>query len=331
MSEPETQPIPPQGDPIVEHPITAPIGDPAATPAATPERTDNRGPIVAGIVLFLLLAAGEAWLFHAQGTASDQTGTIAALNQQVDSLKSEVATLQSRLETINTKVAGLANRPAPAPPAPQVKVETKIPSALADQIKTMQAGIASLSTTALADHAALATLQTNAADLPKQVAKAQMLAQLAQASLALENGMPLGTIPNAPEALVRYATTAPPTLAGLKASFPGYAQKAAVAGGDVAASGGFWQRVKGRVESMVTIRHNARVLVGSRAAGILGAAQTDLDHNNLTAALTALKPLPQGAAAVMAPWITRANHLVAARTALATMAASPAAGAAGSH
>ncbi len=334
MTEPETTPPAPR--PELDHEsFTAPIPDPMT--ATAPEQTGapNRTPLVIGVILFLLLAGGEAWLFHAQSAVSDQGAAVAALTSRVAALRSDVAALQSKLTATNDKIAGIAHQPAQAA-QPQVKVVDKVPAALGDQvpaalgdqvntiaaqIKTMQAGIAAITTTALADHANLATVQSNAADLPKLVARAQTLAELAQASLALQTGTSLGTIQGAPEALVRYASVAPPTLAGLKASFPEYARKATLAGGDVAAGGGFWQRAKSRVESLVTIRQNDRVLVGSRAAGTLGAAQTDLDRDDLTAALADLKPLPAAAQSVMAPWTEQAEHLVAARKALATMAA----------
>jgi hypothetical protein len=347
MTEPEsTTPAPIPYEAIAE-PVMRPIDDPVMTP---PPVTDpvphhdapNRGLVIIGVILFLLLACGEAALFYHQGNAPDESAAVAALDQQVNTLNNQVASLQTKLAATDGKVANLANQPAPAAPAPQIKVEDKIPPALGQQvngygdqikanggaiktnsdlIKSIQANVASLSTTTLADHADLATLQGKAADLPKLIARAQTLAGLAQASIALQNGAPLGTIAGAPEALVRYATAAPPTLAGLQSSFPAYARKAERDGGDVAASGGFWQRVKGRVESMVTIRKNAHVLVGSRAAGILGATQADLDRDDLAAALNDLKPLPDTAKAAMTPWIDQATQLIAARTALASMAA----------
>jgi hypothetical protein len=331
MTEPETPPPAPIPEPVPalgHEDFAAPIADPVSPVAPEPTTSPNRAPLVIGVILFLLLAGGEAWLFHAQSTASDQGAAVATLTSRVAALKTDVADLQSKLAATDDKIAAIAHQPTPAAAPPQVKVVDKVPAALgdqvntiADQIKTMQAGIAAITTTALADHANLATLQSNAADLPKLVARAQTLAELAQASLALQTGTSLGTIQGAPEALVRYATVAPPTLAGLKASFPDYARKAALAGGDVASGGGFWQRAKSRVESLVTIRQNARVLVGSRAAGTLGAAQTDLDRDDLAGAVADLKPLPAAAQSVMAPWTEQAERLIAARKALATMAA----------
>ncbi|MGC9269355.1 COG4223 family protein [Acidiphilium sp.] len=341
MTEPDSQPIPPTPAAAAPQPdTTAPsapaIGPTADDPEATPDpaqsapatRAPARTPLILGAILILLLAGGEAWLFNAQTGAADRA---AALGQQIDTLKSDVAALHLKLATTNDKLAALASpspQPAAAPSAaappqaapPPAKVEAEIPPALASQIKTMQASIASLTTTALADHASLTTLQATATDLPKLVAHAQSLAQIASASLALENGTPLGTIANAPEALVRYATTNPPTLGALQASFPAYAAKATAAAGDITSHGGFWRDVKGRIESLITIRHHNDVLVGSRASFILGTARSDLDRGDLPATLTTLGALPPAAQTIMAPWITQARHLLAARAALIHLA-----------
>jgi hypothetical protein len=296
-----------------------------ASSISDPATTRRRSPVaLIGIVGFLLLAGGEVWLFtqiHRNDEAhalSAQSARIAGIDQRIDRLK-------SRMTTLETKVSDLAQTqtaqaPTPTPTTPPPPAAPSVPPALAKQLTAMQASIAALSTTTLADHATMAELQSKAADLPKLVARAQTLALLAEASLALQNGDPLGTIPNAPEALTRYATTKPPTLGALKAAFPAYAGKAERAGGDVVPHGGFWRNVKGHIESLVTIRHHNDVLVGSRAAGILGQAQADLDQDDLAAALAALKLLPPAAQGEMAQWTQQASRLLAARAALADMA-----------
>lgn len=294
----------------------SPIGDPATA--------RRRSPVaLIGIVGFLLLAGGEVWLFT-QLHKNDEARTLSAQSARIAGIDQRIDRLKSRMTTLETKVSDLAQtRTAQAPtptPAPAPPAAPSVPPALAKQLTAMQASIAALSTTTLADHATMAELQSKAADLPKLVARAQTLALLAEASLALQNGDPLGTIPNAPEALTRYATAKPPTLGALKAAFPAYASKAERAGGDVIPHGGFWRNVKGHIESLVTIRHHNDVLVGSRAAGILGQAQTDLNQDDLAAALAALKPLPPAAQSEMAPWTQQASRLLAARAALADMA-----------
>lgn len=277
-------------------------------------------PVIAGAIAFLLLAGGEAYLFQnrsgTQSAVQGQSVRIAALDSQVATLRTKMAALDHRLTT-------LATRPEPKQVAAQSPVAPQIPAELETRIAAMQANLAALSTASVADHAALVTLQGKAADLPKLVAKAQELARIAQASLALQNGDKLGPIASAPEALVRYADTRPPTLGALKSAFPAYAHKAVLASdGDNAdaGEGGFWQKLRARVESLVTVRRGTTVLVGGKAEGVLAAAQQSLDNDDLARALADLKTLPAPARSVMAPWIKNAADLLAARAALAAMA-----------
>ncbi|MCF3945383.1 COG4223 family protein [Acidiphilium iwatense] len=300
-----------------EHDTSSPepaLPERPSEPAATARRSWRTTFLVtAGVIVAVLLAGGETFLFRAQSGMPNQTRRIATLESQVNALQSKVTSFDRRL-------AELAARPQPKAAPPKAIAENQIPAALDTRLAAMQAGLAALSTTTVADHAAVVTLQSNAASLPKLVAKAQTLARIAQASLALQNGDALGPIPNAPEALVRYANAKPPTLGALKSSFPAYARKAVRAGGSVAADGGFWQKLRFRVESLVTVRHGGKVLVGSRAQGILAAAQRDLGNDDLAAALASLKTLPPGAQSAMTPWTRQATHLLAARAALADMA-----------
>ncbi|MDX5931075.1 hypothetical protein [Acidiphilium acidophilum] len=296
--------------------------EPIGTAAAEPARTRRLSLGLIGVIAFLLLAGGEAWLFRTIARNDDstalaaQSARIAEVDQRVDRLESRMAALEDKVDHLK---AAPAAQPAPAA-VPQAPAAPSVPPELAKEITAMQASIAALSTTTLADHAAMADLQSKAADLPKLADQAKTMARLAQASLALQNGDPLGPLANAPDALMRYATARPPTIGALKASFPAYARKAERAGGEVTAHGGFWRNVKGHIESLVTIRHDHDVLVGSRAAGALGKAQTDLDDDDLGGAVAALKELPSPAKAAMAPWTRQADHLLAARAALATMA-----------
>lgn len=281
-------------------------------------------PVIVGVIAFLLLAGGEAYLFQtrsgAQSAVQYQTSQIAALESQVAALHTTVAALDRRLVAL---AAPLAARPEPKPAVAPPPAAPQIPAELETRIAAMQASLSALSTASVADHAALVTLQGRAADLPKLVAKAQALARIAQASLALQNGDKLGPIANAPEALVRYADARPPTLGALESSFPVYAHKAVLASdGDNAdaGEGGFWQRLRRRVESLVTVRRGTTVLVGGKAEGVLAAARQSLDNGDLSSTLADLKTLPASAQSVMAPWMKDAADLLAARAALAAMA-----------
>lgn len=320
-AEPETA----ADNPTTEH-DTVPETE-AEVPAASatePEPPPRRGHVMTGIVIvaLLLLAGGEAFLFNAQSGITGQGTEVANLTDQIDTLRGRVSALDGQIKGLESKIAELASRPVPQPvaPKPAPAPAPSVPPEVASKIAAMQASIASLSTTALADHATITTLKQQGADLPKLVARAQKLARIAQASLDLQNGQPLGSIPDAPPALTRYATTKPPTLSGLKASFARYADAAAHAGGDTAPHGGFWQNVKGRIESLVTVRHKNKVLIGSNAAGTLSDARAALDRDDLAGAIAALEKLPDAAANAMRPWTGKAKHLLAARAALAQMA-----------
>lgn len=306
-----------------EIPPTMPEVDTAVPASAA---TTSHGRIATGILIAVLviLAGGEAWLFKTQGEISDQSTQVANLTDQVDSLRGKLDTLDnkigalsSKIQTIDDKVASVAKVQAKAPANPP---PASVPADITGRISKIEANLASLSTTTLADHAAITKLQQQGGNLPKLVAKAQQLAAVAQASLNLENGLKLGTVPGAPPALARYADAAPPTLAGLKESFGRYASAAARVAGDTTPQGGFWQKVKGRVESLVTVRHHDKVLVGSSASGTLGKAQEALDRDDLQGALESLKALTPAASAAMKPWTDQASDLLAARAALAKMA-----------
>ncbi len=314
MSEHDPNHTPPESSATAD-PAPAPAPEPqAAEPAATPDAAGasrhRRKAIGLVAVAILLLAGGELFLFRAQLGAAGQSARIDQLSTRLGALRDRVAALEQKLASVATA----ADKPAPAAPAPA------LPADLAARIGRIETSIAALSTTTLADHAAVTRLRQQSGDLPALVTKAKTLALIAQASLNLQNGLPLGEIPGAPAALAVYAAAKPPTLAGLKASFATYAVAAAREAGDAAAQGGFWQQATARVESLVTLRHGDKVLVGSLAEGILGKARAALARDDLGAAVNDLAKLPPKAASAMKPWTNEATGLIAARAALAAMA-----------
>ncbi len=152
--------------------------------------------------------------------------------------------------------------------------------------------------------------------------KTTRLAQLAAARAALDEGKPLGPIQDAPPALARFATTPPPTLAHLRLTFPAAAQAAADASRPADdAKAGFWQRVQGQAESLVTIRRGDHVVVGDPSAGVLERARAALDAGDLAGAVAAVNTLSGAAAAPLAAWKAEAQSLLDARAALAALEA----------
>jgi len=149
------------------------------------------------------------------------------------------------------------------------------------------------------------------------------VARVQAAAMALNAGRPLGTIPNAPAALGRFATAAPPTEAALRLGFPAAAEAALDAARPVDTGQPFLDRMLARAENLVTVRQGEHVLVGDAAAGVLTNARMALDAGDLDGTIAALAGLQGGAAQAMSHWLADATALRDARAALADMAAQP--------
>jgi hypothetical protein len=165
------------------------------------------------------------------------------------------------------------------------------------------------------------SLSKSAGALPQLTAEAGRLSAIVRAEAALRAGLPLGTIPNAPAALTRFADSAPPTEAALRLSFTDAAKAADKAGEPPPDKGSFWHRVWLRAQTLIMVRQGDRVVLGDPTSGVLAQAQTVLDAGDLAGALTVLGTLTGPAASAMAPWEAQAQSLLAARQALAQMAA----------
>ena len=174
--------------------------------------------------------------------------------------------------------------------------------------------------------ASIDALQKQQATLAEQLKtltqKAQISARLQGMAAALASGQKLGEIPGAPPALARFATEAPPTEANLRESFDHYAEGAQKASEPaVAQNQDFGQRLWNRAQQAVTVRQGEHVLVGDPIAGVIAHAREKLDNGDLAGSVTALKSLTGPAAAAMQPWVDQAQSLVAARAAIASLAA----------
>ena len=152
--------------------------------------------------------------------------------------------------------------------------------------------------------------------------KAQITARLQGMAAALAAGQKLGDIPGAPPALARFATEAPPTESSLRESFDRYADAAQKASQPaITANQDFSARLWTRAQQAVTVRQGDRVLVGDPIAGVIAHAHEKLDNGDLAGSVEALKGLAGPAAAAMQPWTEKAQSLVAARSAIASLAA----------
>jgi hypothetical protein len=289
-----------------------------------------------GVLGFLLLAGGEAYLF-----TRTQAGAGAA--RQVAALKSEIQALQRQLGQLRTAQAAAPPQGAAvsagqaAPQATSAEASGTQPATgqastnfqpandpamaaldvkfgnLAAQVNALQSQLAS-------DHGALTALQATSGDLSKLLARVRLLAALEDARMALDAGQPLGDIPGAPAALNRFAERAPQTEAQLRLSFPAAARKAEAASVSENGKGGYWSSVLARLENVVTVSHGTQVVVGAPAAGVIVQARAQLDAGDLAGAVRMLATLSAPTQAAMAGWLNQAKALLAARQALLGMA-----------
>jgi hypothetical protein len=165
-------------------------------------------------------------------------------------------------------------------------------------------------------------LSASQTQLAENAAHAVRLARLDAAGIALGIGHTLGTIPNAPPALTRFATAAPPTIADLRLSFDTASQAALKVSQPDTEGKPFLDRVMARLQDfkLITVREGSHVVIGNSAAAALAHAQMLLDAGDLDGAVKAVSALSGPPAEKMAPWLADATALQAAREALASLA-----------
>jgi hypothetical protein len=258
--------------------------------------------------------------------------------------------LQARLDAIDARVSALAARPAAAPAGSATPAER--PGG--PDVRSLEARLDSLErqqTEQTADAAKLAMLQAQVAalsahnppDLSGQLDAVQhrigelaenqtklagtsdrvtRLAQVNAAEVALASGRPLGSIPNTPPALTRFATAAPPTEASLRLAFAAASRQALQVSVPDTEGKPFFDRVLARLQDfrLITVREGEHVVIGNSTAAILAHARVLLDVGDLSGAIKAVASLTGPPAAKMAPWLADATALQAAREALASLA-----------
>jgi hypothetical protein len=245
--------------------------------------------------------------------------------------QSDTTDISRRLDELTAQVQALAARPAPEPApvaAPQDPQQVADLTAKIAQLEAAQKAaldqIASQQKQSLdAIGGRIDKLEQGAGKVETEADRAARLAMVQQASAALMAGTPLGPLPGAPESLTRFATAAPPTETGLRAAFPAVAEQARAASRPEAVKTTLWDRALARIEQSVTVRRGEHVIVGDPAAGVLAAAQDQLNNGNLAGAVHALAALQGAAAAAVANWVAQAQALLDARAALSAMAAHP--------
>ncbi len=229
-----------------------------------------------------------------------------SLNARLDALGKRLDGIEGRIQTAD---GGLGN---------QLAALTQRMDALTSRV---QSGEQALTQRVDAVETRLSAAERAVGQVPALADRATRLARLQAAVVALNAGEKLGQIPDAPPALARFADTAPPTEAELRLSFPAAAEKAEAASRPDTAGKPFLDRVWAQVQRSVTVRQGDHVIVGDPAAGILAEAQHALDAGDLEATVSAVEKLEGPAADAMSGWLARAKSLLAARAALAEMAA----------
>jgi hypothetical protein len=169
----------------------------------------------------------------------------------------------------------------------------------------------------------VATVEAATADLDGVTKRLKRIARLQEASFALASGRPIGDLPNAPEALKRFAHTPPPTEAQLRLRFPAAAQAALAAKQTSEGTAPLVDRVWARAQGLITIRHGDTVVVGNSSAIIVNSAQAALDAGDLAGAITALDALKGPPEQAMVSWVADAKALLSARSTLADMSDQP--------
>ena len=223
------------------------------------------------------------------------------------------------LAPLEARIAALEQKPPPTPPPADTNA--------AQRLTAYEARLAALEkasqTSGQLASGQLAAGQLAAGQLADRKSEDRIgrIARIQAAFIALSVGQPLGEIPDAPPALSRYTITAPPTEAALRLAFPAAAQAAMAAARPPPTDQPVLQRLWAQAQDLVTVRQGDHVLLGDPAAGVLARAQTALDAGDLATAVAALASLSGPQAQALAPWLDQAHGLLAARAALATLAA----------
>jgi hypothetical protein len=339
---------------LPKSPTTEPPGrePPGRDPFDSPPADRGRGllPVLCAVG-FVVLAAAIYYTWDNPQEPPD--------SQEMRGLAGRVAALEQRappdLDALDSRITALEKRPVVPPAATDAASKTELTQlasridaigARADQLATrMQSadqaeaqrmalldgrinGVAqqasagaALTDRVTAIEARLAALEKSAGGLPALADRQAQLARVQAAAAALEAGEPLGKLPGAPPALARYATEKPPTLAGLRLAFPAAMLAAEESSIPDPAQAGVLDRMWDRVQGLVVVRQGDSVVVGNPAAGVLARAGGLLDAGDLAGAVAAVSSLTGPAAAAMAPWLTSARDLLAARQAMAALAA----------
>ncbi|KAA2213082.1 hypothetical protein [Teichococcus oryzae] len=174
--------------------------------------------------------------------------------------------------------------------------------------------------------ARFAVLQQRESRLDVAERRLAVLVATTAADSALAAGRPLGralaNLPGeAPAALSRYASAAPPTEASLRLSFDDAARAARAQSQPSTEGQTVWESAAQRLGNLVTVRRGEDVVWGDAISGELEEARRALDAGDLPAAVQKVEALPGPVRSAMSGWLGEARGLLAARAALETLRA----------
>lgn len=288
-------------DQTAEQPPEAPSEAPKEMPPGARRRRSFLPILCAAALILLAVANGLLWVRVLNAPPPpDARPTVAALEARLAKLEDQPRPAATETDLV-PRIEALERRAAP-------------------DLTAIRTRITNLEQRPAED---LAALTARVAVLERSLARADRVARVQAAAVALAAGQPLGEIPNAPNALARFAHTKPPTEAALRLTFPAAAEAALDASRPVDEDRPFADRLLARAESLVTVRRGDRVVVGDPASGLLVKARTAVDAGDLSGAIAALSGLRDESKAAMAGWLADATALRDARAALVDMASQP--------
>ncbi len=250
---------------------------------------------------------------------------LAALSAKIDQLEQAQKADSTKADLTQTADQQKAALDAATQAASSAQAQVAALTGKIDQLE--QAQKSDLTQTADQQKAALDALNARLAKIEQGTGHIETVADAAaraaridELEAALAAGQPLGTIPNAPPALARFAKTAPPTDAALRQAFPTVAAHAEAVSQPQDAHDNFWTRVLARAQQLVVVRRGDNVIVGDPAAGIIARATDAVNRDDLPGAVRALGALQGPAAEAVAGWVEQVRSLLDARAALTAMA-----------
>lgn len=310
---------------MTDQPLLLPPDEPSEPVAAAPNPPKyDLVPWLYGLG-FLILAAAIFYLWQYPGMPTQSVGDASAthaIEQHLADIDERLTRLEHRpvtdLGKITARVDALDGR---------IADQTQ----LASRLDTLSGRIESLSgrdqtgldaTKQLLDALTrrVSAVESNAVSLDAVTKRLNRIAKLQEASFALASGRPIGDLPNAPEALARYAHAAPPTEAQLRLRFSHDEQISLAAKPADNSDAPFISRAWQRAQDLITIRRGDDVVVGDPSAVALNDARAALDAGDLTGAVTAIETMKGAPGQAMAKWLADAKALLSARSALAGMA-----------